>query len=144
MRFRFIDRVVSFEKGEKSRLVTAKAFSRSDEFIEGHPLRPGEIPTCLILETLANAGVHLVFSHMDGRVVGILLRVEEAKLLSRVLAGEEVIVSTELLGIQPEVQRSVGLARTLGSVSVGERRVAEARLVLLCFPKDGFEASLPW
>jgi hypothetical protein len=81
---------------------------------------------------------------MDGRVVGILLRVEEAKLLSRVLAGEEVIVSTELLGIQPEVQRSVGLARTLGSVSVGERRVAEARLVLLCFPKDGFEASLPW
>lgn len=144
MRFHFIDRIVCFERGERSKLVTAKLFPQSDEFTVGHPQRPGEVPTCLILETLATSGVRLVFCHMDAEVVGVLLRVEEAKILSPVWAGEEVVVHTELLGVQPEAKKSVGLARTYGRACVGDRPVAESRLVLLCFPKDGFEASLPW
>jgi 3-hydroxymyristoyl/3-hydroxydecanoyl-(acyl carrier protein) dehydratase len=144
MRFRFIDRVISFERGERPRLVTAKAFPQSDEFTEGHPLRPGEIPTCLVLEALATSGVHLVYTQTGERVVGVLLRVEEAKIFSPVAAGEEVVVETELLGLQPAAEKSVGLAQTHGRVFVGDRQVAEARLVLLCFPKDGFETSLPW
>ncbi|MBI4488543.1 MAG: hypothetical protein HY694_05620 [Deltaproteobacteria bacterium] len=144
MRFRFIDRVISFERGERPRLVTAKAFPQSDEFTEGHPQRPGEIPTCLVLEALATSGVHLVYTQTGERVVGVLLRVVEAKIFSPVAAGEEVVVETELLGLQPAAEESVGLAQTQGRVFVGDRQVAEARLVLLCFPKDGFETSLPW
>lgn len=144
MRFRFIDRVISFERGERPRLVTAKAFPPSDEYTEGHPQRPGEIPTCLVLETLATSGVHLVYSETEGQVVGVLLRVEEARIFSSVAAGEEIVVHTELLGMQPQAQKSVGLARTEGRAFVSDRQVAEARLVLLCFPKDGFETSLPW
>lgn len=144
MRFRFIDRVISFDKGEKSRLATAKLFAQSDEYTEGHPQRPGEIPTCLVLETLATSGAHLVYSHTGEQVVGLLLRVEEAKIFAPVSAGEEVLVHTELMGLQEEAHHSVGLARTHGRAFVGERQVAEARLILLCFPRDGFEGSLPW
>ncbi|MFQ5852174.1 MAG: 3-hydroxyacyl-ACP dehydratase FabZ family protein [Candidatus Binatia bacterium] len=144
MKFRFIDRLISFEGGERPRLVTAKAFPRSDEYTDGHPQRPGEIPTCLVLEALTTSGVRLVYSRTGERVVGVLLRVDEAKILSPVFPGEEIVVQTELLGLQPEAQKSVGLARTEGYAFVGDRVVAEARLVLLCFPRDGFEASLPW
>ena len=144
MRFRFIDRVLSFERGERSRLVTAKLFPQSDEYTEGHPQRPGEIPTCLVLETLATSGVPLVYSHSAEQLVGVLLRIEEAKILAPVCAGEEIVVHTELLGLQPAARESVGLAQTQGQAFVGDRKVAEARLVLLCFPRDGFEKSLPW
>lgn len=144
MRFRFIDRVVSFERGERSKLVTTKAFLESEEYTEGYPQRPGEIPTCLVLETLASSGVRLIYCHTAEQVVGLLLRVEEAKIFSSVTAGEELVVHTQLLGLQNQAQQSVGLARTRGSAFVGDRQVAEARLVLLCFPKEGFERSLPW
>jgi len=144
MRFRFIDRVVSFEKGERSKIVTAKAFPRSYEFIEGYPQRPGEVPTCLVLETLATSAVRLVYSHTDERVVGVLLRVDRVEIASPVQAGEELLVHTKLLGLQPQAEVSFGLARMQGRAFVGERGVAEAQLVLLCFPRDGLETSLPW
>ncbi|MGH7831195.1 MAG: hypothetical protein ACREP8_13580 [Candidatus Binatia bacterium] len=144
MRFRFIDRVVSFDKGEKSSLVTAKSFDHSDEYTVGYPQRPGEIPNCLILETLATSAVHLVYCHTAQRLVGVLLRLEEANIHSPVPAGEEVTVRTELLSLQPSAHDSVGLAQIFGSAFVGEQKIAEARLVLLCFPKDGFETALPW
>jgi 3-hydroxymyristoyl/3-hydroxydecanoyl-(acyl carrier protein) dehydratase len=144
MRFRFVDRVVSFEKGERSKIVTAKSFPRSDEFLEGYPQRPGEVPTCLVMETLATSAVRLVYSHTDERVVGVLLRVRKIEIPSRVQAGEEILVHTELLGFQPQAEVSVGLAQIQGRALVGERVVAEAHLVLLCFPRDGLEDSLPW
>jgi 3-hydroxymyristoyl/3-hydroxydecanoyl-(acyl carrier protein) dehydratase len=144
MRFRFIDRVLSFERGDRSKLVTTKAFTESDEYTAGFPQRPGEIPNCLILESLATAGVHLVYCHSGETVVGVLLRVQEAKISSPVGVGEEIVVRTELLGLQPSARDSVGVAQTAGSAYVGERKVAEARLVLLCFPKNGFETALPW
>ena len=144
MRFRFVDRVISFEKGERSRIITAKSFPRSDDFIEGYPQNPGEVPTCLVMETLATSAVRLVYSHTDERVVGLLLRVDRVEIFSRVQAGEEVVVHTELFGFQPQAEVSVGLAQLQGRALVGEREVAEADLVLLCFPRDGFEASIPW
>lgn len=144
MRFRFIDRLVSLEKGARSKSIVAKSFPLSDEFTIGHPQRPGEIPTCLILEALATSGVRLVYDHTDEQVVGVLMKVEEARIFSNVRAGEEVMVHTELVGMQPGARDSVGLARTHGQAYVGERLVAEGRLVLLCFAKTGFEISLPW
>ena len=144
MRFRFVDRVVSFEKGKGSKIVTAKAFPLSYEFREGYPQRPGEVPTCLVLETLATSAARLIYSHTDERVVGLLLRVDRVEITSRVQAGEEVLVHMELLGLQPQAEVAMGLARMQGRAFVGEREVAEANLVLLCFPRDGFETSLPW
>ncbi len=144
MRFRFIDRVVSFEKGERSRIVTAKNFPKSFEFLEGHPQRPGEVPTCLILEAIATSGVRLVYSHTDERVVGLLLKVDEINILSSVYAGEEIQVHTELVALQPEALEFAGLARTQGKVCVDGRQIADARIVLLCFPREGFEGELPW
>ncbi len=144
MRFRFVDRIVSFEKGERSKIITAKSFPRSDEFLEGYPQRPGEVPTCLVMETLATSAVRLVYSHTDERVVGVLLRVRKVEISSRVQAGEEILVHTELLGFQPQAEVSFGLAQLQGRALVGDRVVAEAHLVLLCFPRDGLEDSLPW
>ncbi len=144
MRFRLIDRVISFENGDNPRLVTAKAFPHCDEFTLGYPQRPGEVPTCLILESLAASGVRLVYACTDGAVVGLLLKVEVAQILAPLLAGEELVVETELLGLQAEARQGVGVAQTRGRASAGDRLVAEARMVLLCFPKDGFETSLPW
>ena len=143
MRFRFIDRVVEFKSGERAKLVTAKTFPESYEFIEGHPHRPGEVPTCLVLESLATSGVHLVFSHTSEQFLGVLLKVDVAEILSPVYAGDEIMVHTELLAFQPKTDEA-GLARTRGDVFVKERLVAKARLVLLCFPRNGFEGSAPW
>ncbi len=144
MRFRFIDQVVEFKKGPTSKLVTTKVFSKTHELVEGHPHRPGEVPTCLVLEALATSGVRLVFSHTSEQFVGVLLKVDEVEIASPVCAGEEVTVQTELLAFQPQTNETVGLARTRGNVSVNGRQVAKAQLVLLCFPRDGFEGSLPW
>ena len=144
MRFRFIDRVVEFKKGEASKLITAKAFPESYEFVEGHPHRPGEVPTCLVLETLATSGVHLVYSHTAEQLVGVLLKVDEMEIFSPVYAGDEVLVYTELSAFQPKTDESFGLAQTKGKVFVKDRQVAKAQLVLLCFPRNGFEGSLPW
>ena len=144
MRFRFIDRVVEFQKGDRSKLITAKTFPISHEFIEGHPQKPGEVPTCLVLETLATSGVRLVYFHTSEQLVGVLLKVDEATIFSPVYAGDEVVVHTELLAFQPNNGESVGLARTIGNVFVNGRLVAKAQLVLLCFPREGFEGSLPW
>jgi 3-hydroxymyristoyl/3-hydroxydecanoyl-(acyl carrier protein) dehydratase len=144
MRFRFVDRVVSFENGPRPRLVTAKFFPRLDDFTAGHPQRPGEIPNCLILEAMATAGVRLVHLHKEGGTVGLLLRVEEARIMAAVGAGEELLVDSELQGMQPQAHESVGLARVLAKATVGDRVVAEASLLLFCFPQDGFESSLPW
>ena len=144
MRFRFIDRVVEFKKGETSKLITAKAFLESHEFTEGHPHRPGEVPTCLVLETLATSGVHLVYCHTAEQLVGVLLKVDEMEIFSPVYAGDEVLVHTELSAFQPKTDESFGLAQTKGKVFVKDRQVAKAQLVLLCFPRNGFEGSLPW
>ena len=144
MRYRFIDRVVEFKKGEGSKLITVKAFPESHEFIEGHPHRPGEVPNCLVLETLATSAVYLVFSHTSEQFVGVLLKVDEAEIFSPVYAGDEVVVHSELLAFQPKTGETVGLARTQGNVFVKDRQVAQAQLVLLCFPRNGFEGSLPW
>ena len=144
MRFRFIDQIVSFEKGELSRLITTKIFPSSDDFIEGFPLKPGEIPNCLILETLATSAVRLVYAQTMEKVVGILLRIEEANIVSPIHPDDEIEVHTDLLGIQPASEKSVGLARTHGRAYVSDRMVAESRLVILCFPKDGFEGAVPW
>ena len=144
MRFRFIDRVIEFKSGEGARLVTAKTFPESHEFIEGHPHRPGEVSTCLVLEALATSGVHLVFCHTSEQFLGVLLKVDVAEILAPVYAGDEVVVHTELLAFQPKTGETVGLARTRGEVFVKERHVAKAQLVLLCFPRNGFEGSVPW
>ncbi len=144
MRFRFIDRVVSFKNGARPELVTEKVFPESDEYTVGHPQRPGEVPTCLLLETLATSGVRLVYSHTGNRVIGVLARVEEAEIHGPVCAGEQLVVHSQLLGLQSGARNTVGLARTDGQVYAGARCVAEARLVLLCFPKNGFENSLSW
>lgn len=144
MRFRFVDRIVSFENGHRPKLVTAKAFPHCDDYTAGYPLRPGEVPNCLVLEALANASARLVYCHSGEKLVGVLLRVDEAEIFSPVLAGEEVTVESDLLGLQPQAYDSVGLARTRGEALVGPRKVAGARLVLLCFPKDGLERAIPW
>ena len=144
MRFRFVDRIVSFENGDRPKLVTIKAFPHCDDYTVGHPQRPGEVPNCLVLETLANAGARLVYCHSEEKLVGVLLRVDEAEIFSPVLAGEEVTVETDLLGLQSGAYNSVGLARTQGEAFVGSRKVAGVRLVLLCFPKDGLEQAIPW
>ena len=105
MRFRFIDRVIEFKRGEVSKLVTAKTFPESHEFNEGHPHRPGEVPTCLVIEALATSGVHLVFSHTSEQFLGVLLKVDVAEIFAPVYAGEEVVVHTELLAFQPKNRR---------------------------------------
>ncbi len=127
-----------------SKLVTAKTFPESHEFNEGHPHRPGEVPTCLVIEALATSGVHLVFSHTSEQFLGVLLKVDVAEIFAPVYAGEEVVVHTELLAFQPKTDETVGLARTRGDVYVEDRHVANAQLVLLCFPRNGFEGSVPW
>lgn len=139
MNFRFLDRVVSFDSEEPGRIITVKTFSRTEDYLEGPFHSPSRIPSSLVLETIAASGGRLIEAVSQDRVFGIMLRVEEARFLSPVTPGDQMIVRSELLGMQDQTGESIGLARTRGEALVGDQPVAQARIVFLCVPAKGLK-----
>ncbi len=139
MKFRFLDEVVSFDQDGSGKIVTVKTFSRTEDYLEGpfHP--PSRIPSSLVLETIAASGGRLIEVVSQDNAFGILLRVEEAHFFSPVGPGDQVLVRSELLGIQDQRGQSIGLARTQGQAFVEDKPVAEACIVFLCVPAKEFK-----
>ncbi|MCZ6625983.1 MAG: hypothetical protein O7B35_17425 [Deltaproteobacteria bacterium] len=139
MKFRFLDEVVSFDRDGSGSIVTSKTFSQTEDYLEGpfHP--PSRIPSSLVLETMAASGGRLIEIVSQDNAFGILLRVEEARFFSPVGPGDQVLVRSELLGIQDQRGELIGLARTQSQAFVEDKPVAEACIVFLCVPVKEFK-----
>lgn len=138
MKFRFLDRIVSFEPDGRGKMVTSKTFPRTEDYLDGPFHAPGTIPGSLILETMASSAGRLIHEASRSRAFALIAKVEEARFLLPVMAGEEIFVRSELLAMQDPSGEAVGLARSLSRALAGEKIVAEARIVFLCVPADGF------
>lgn len=138
MKFNFLGRVISVEADGGGRIVTSQSFPQGEDYLESpfHP--PSQVPATLILESMAASGGRLVRAVSGEKAFGLVVRVEEARFWSSVKAGEEVLVRSELLGIQDKSGESFGLARTRSQAFVGDEPVAEARIVFICVPVAGF------
>src|SRR5438093_12121164 len=78
MRYRFIDKVVSLALDGHPRIEVEKTFHGDDDAFTG-PSGPARVPASLLLELMAMTGGHLVFHHLGGRRLPLLLKVPECR-----------------------------------------------------------------
>jgi 3-hydroxyacyl-[acyl-carrier-protein] dehydratase len=120
MRWIWIDRFLSFERGKSARAV--KNLSLAEDYFADHfpgcPVMPG----ALMLEGLAQTGGILVGEVNDFREKVILAKIPVARFHREVLAGEQLVYEVEVLHLRPE-GASVG-----GRVLVDGAVVVEAEI----------------
>jgi 3-hydroxymyristoyl/3-hydroxydecanoyl-(acyl carrier protein) dehydratase len=140
MRYLFIDRIVDIDARGSGTIVTSKAFPRSEEYFDGTFRREDEVPSSLILETMATAGSSLLTIMSRYRAHALLLKVNRAVFRRAVRAGDRVVVRARLADLQGEWDRLDGpadafpLAEVRGQASVGVEPVADASLFFVCLP----------
>src|SRR3989475_11350485 len=78
MRYRFIDKVVSLALDGQLRIEVEKTFHGDDDVFSG-PSGPTRVPDSLLLELMAMTGGHLIFRHLGGSRLPLLLQVPEGR-----------------------------------------------------------------
>ena len=141
MHYQFVDRVREIDADDAGRIVLAKTFPRTEDFFDGTFRPANEVPSSLVLETMASAGALLLAIRSRYRANALLLKVNRASFPRPVRAGEELIVRLSLTATQGDWTgtagpANVGMAQTLARGFVGEASVAEANLLFLCVPMD--------
>jgi len=100
MRYRFIDKVVSLALDGRPRIEVEKTFHGDDDAFTG-PSGPARVPASLLLELMAMTGGHLVFHHLGGRRLPLLLKVPECRFESAVGPGVALRAVADLTGASP-------------------------------------------
>jgi 3-hydroxyacyl-[acyl-carrier-protein] dehydratase len=121
MRYFLIDRIERLEINTQITAVKNVTLSEdvfSDHFI-GSPVMPG----ALLIETLAQAGTALLEISVDLKKKALLVMVMRAKFRAIVRPGDQLRVTVTLRS------RDNDLAETDCAIHVGDRLVADARLV---------------
>jgi len=134
MKFKFLDRLISANLGGQASVLTDVTFSRSEDYLESPFHEPLKVPSSIILEAMAASGGRLIEVVSDHKVVGLMVKVDEASFMGSVSAGDTMVVHSELLGMQDRNGVKVGLARTRSQALVADKAVAEARIAFLCLP----------
>jgi 3-hydroxymyristoyl/3-hydroxydecanoyl-(acyl carrier protein) dehydratase len=140
MPYQFIDRVLEVDASDAGRNVLVKPFPRTEDYFNGTFRRPGEVPSCLVLETMASAGSLLLAMRSGCQANAALLKVNRAKFPRPVHAGTELEVRFELKASQgdwtglEDPRHAAGMAQGLAQSFVGETQVAEADMLFLCVP----------
>ncbi|HSB68243.1 MAG TPA: hypothetical protein VLT62_02765 [Candidatus Methylomirabilis sp.] len=139
MHYQFADRVREIDADGAGEIALAKTFPRTEDFFDGTFRPANEVPSSLVLETMASAGALLLAVRSRYRANGLLLKVTRATFPEPVRAGEELIVRLRLTVTQGDWTGTagpahVGMAQTLARGFVGETTVAEADLLFVCVP----------
>ena len=145
MRYRFIDKVVSLALDGQLRIEVEKTFHGDDDVFSG-PSGPTRVPDSLLLELMAMTGGHLIFRHLGGSRLPLLLKVPECRFEGA--AGPEIALRAvaNLKGISA-ISDDASVAESSAGVFAGEERVATGTLLYLCVSVPGvdlarFEAPL--
>jgi len=140
MRYLFIDRILEIDAHGGGTITTSKAFPRSEAYFDGTFRRQDEVPSSLILETMATAGSSLLTVRSRYQAHALLLKVNRAAFQRPAHAGDRVIVRARLVDFQGEWDRPDGpadafpLAEVHAGAFVGDEPVAEAALFFVCLP----------
>lgn len=140
MRYLFIDRVLEIDAHGSGTIATSKTFPRSEEYFDGTFRREDEVPSSLILESMATAGSSLLTIKSRYRAHALLLKVNRAVFRRSVRAGDRVVVRSRLADLQGEWGRPDGpadafpLAEVHAQAFVGTDPVADASLFFICLP----------
>lgn len=141
MKFRFLDGVLSSSLKEQGKIVTHVTFPQSEDYLDTSFHESAQVPFTIVLEAMAASAGRLIEMVSDNKLVGLMVKVDEANFTAAVTAGEKMLVHSEVLGIQDRDGVRVGLARTRSQALVGNRAVAEARIAFLCLPVKGLRAD---
>jgi len=140
MRYLFIDRVLEIDAHGGGTITISKAFPRSEEYFDGTFRRQDEVPSSLILETMATAGSSLLTARSRYQAHALLLKVGRAAFRRPAHAGDRLVVRSRLAGIQGDWARpdappdSFPLAEVHAQAFVGADPVADAAMLFVCLP----------
>jgi len=134
MKFRFLDRLISSNLEGLGRVVTDVTFPKLEDYLATPFHEPSKVPFTIVLEAMAASGGRLIEVVSDHKVVGLMVKVDEANFMASVSAGDTMVVHSELLGMQDRNGVKVGLARIRSQALVADKAVAEARIAFLCLP----------
>ena len=142
MQYRFVDQVVHVDAHGAGTIETVKTFPRGEDYFEGIFRSQQEVPSSLLLESMAFAGAFLLCIRSGYTLLGVLLKVNQAIFTCPVVAGERVSVRSRLVSTQgdwtggPELDQPARLAQTIADCSVGGKQVAQADLLFLGVPLE--------
>ena len=135
--FQMVDRIAALDP--ESRMVRAEcvvpdASPVFEGHFPGHPLMPG----VLMIETMAQTGGWLVLAMLRFRRMPFLVQVKEAKLRAFVVPGQVLEAEARLL------HDGSGYAVVTGSITSGQRRVADAEITyrVVPFPNETLRARM--
>jgi 3-hydroxyacyl-[acyl-carrier-protein] dehydratase len=95
MRFLFIDRVTSLERGR--RITGIKSFASSESFLESHFTRVALVPGVLLIEAMAQLLGWLASYSYDFRCVAVLAMISDAMVPAALKPGARVEIDGRLL-----------------------------------------------
>src|SRR5262249_58766943 len=78
MRYRFVDEIVSLALDGAPRIEVAKRFDPGDD-VFGWPEGPERVPDSMLLELMAMIGGQLIFRHLGGSRLPLLLKVPQCR-----------------------------------------------------------------
>src|SRR5215467_4049208 len=129
--FQMVDRIVALDPAARTVRADCMVPDASPVFeghFPGHPLLPG----VLMIETMAQTGGWLVLAVLRFERMPFLVQVKEAKLRAFVVPGQVLEAEARLL------HDGSGYAVVTGSITSGQRRVADAEITyrVVPFPND--------
>lgn len=142
MRYQFVDQILHDDASGAGTIETLKRFPRGEDYFDGTFRPETEVPSSLLLESMAFAGALLLCVRSGYAAQGVLLKVNQATFTGPVVAGEQVVIRSRLVATQGDWTAWAGtdegarLAQTLAECHAGERRVAEADLLFLGMPVE--------
>jgi len=139
LRYRFIDKVVSLALGGHLRIEVEKTFHGDDDAFTG-PSGPARVPASLLLELMAMTGGHLVFRHLGGNRLPLLLKVPECRFERAAGPGVALRAVADLTGVSP-VGDDASVAEASAAVYQGEECLAAGTLLFLCVRVPGVDLS---
>ena len=130
MRYHFIDEIVSLALDGTPRIEVAKRFDPADD-VFGGPEGPGRIPGSMLLELMAMTGGQLIFRHLGGTRLPLLLKVPECRLDGAAAAGDRLRAVATLRGLTSAAD-GTSVAQTESGVYIEATPIASARLMFVC------------
>lgn len=140
MHYHFADRILEIDAHGAGTITTRKTFPRTEDYFDGTFRPSDEVPPSLLLETMASAGALLLSVRSRYRAHALLLKVNQARFLGPVFAGDQVEAHSRVVATQGDwsadsgPDQTVGVAQTLGRIFVDATQVAEADILFLCIP----------
>jgi 3-hydroxymyristoyl/3-hydroxydecanoyl-(acyl carrier protein) dehydratase len=143
MRYRFVDEIVSLALDGLPRIEVAKRFDPGDD-VFGGPQGPERVPDSMLLELMAMTGGQLIFRHLGGARLPLLLKVPECRFDATASAGDRLCAAATLRGLTP-VADGTSVGETDAEVYLEGAPIARARLMFVCVepPAVGSPSAKP-